>query len=388
MSPILAVELLFFAIFGQTTHEQFKVDNSDGQPVWTTALFKLAFGIYMLVSVVVLINLLIAMMSDTYQRIQQQSDLEWKSTYSKLIRNMHRTTTAPAPLNLLTTWISYFYRQYEKRSNSKQRPSLVQLMGLRRTGRLSPRSKMGAKWLSRVKKTQIGHKDSVALSVAHLSPLGSQLSFSNSLRIDNVVDWEVVRRKYLLASPIDVTEKLFFAIFGQKDADDFTIALGRGQQPPWTIYVFKISFSMYMLVSVIVLINLLIAMMSDTYQSIQQQSDIEWKYGLSKLIRNMQKASSAPSPLNLLTTWMSYFYKICKKRYGKKQKMNVMEGFVKKQAMGKRAFAIGEKSVSFKRLPEGSAGSQLFLPNIANILDWEVVRKKYRLRFGGLTKKN
>lgn len=46
---------------------------------------------------------------------------------------------------------------------------------------------------------------------------------------------------------------------------------------------------MYMLVSVIVLINLLIAMMSDTYQSIQQQSDIEWKYGLSKLIRNMQK---------------------------------------------------------------------------------------------------
>lgn len=44
-----------------------------------------------------------------------------------------------------------------------------------------------------------------------------------------------------------------------------------------------------MLVSVIVLINLLIAMMSDTYQSIQSQSDIEWKYGLSKLIRKMQK---------------------------------------------------------------------------------------------------
>lgn len=44
-----------------------------------------------------------------------------------------------------------------------------------------------------------------------------------------------------------------------------------------------------MLVTVIVLINLLIAMMSDTYQTIQAQSDIEWKYGLSKLIRNMQK---------------------------------------------------------------------------------------------------
>lgn len=88
MNPIYAVELLFFAIFGQTTHEQFKVEKD--QPQWTTVLFKLAFGIYMLVSVVVLINLLIAMMSDTYQRIQAQSDIEWKYGLSKLIRNMHR----------------------------------------------------------------------------------------------------------------------------------------------------------------------------------------------------------------------------------------------------------------------------------------------------------
>lgn len=88
MDPVLAVELLFFAIFGQTTHESFKVEPL--QPNWTTVLFKLTFGIYMLVSVVVLINLLIAMMSDTYQRIQAQSDIEWKYGLSKLVRNMHR----------------------------------------------------------------------------------------------------------------------------------------------------------------------------------------------------------------------------------------------------------------------------------------------------------
>lgn len=45
-------------------------------------------------------------------------------------------------------------------------------------------------------------------------------------------------------------------------------------------------------------------MMSDTYQRIQQQSDIEWKFGLAKLIRNMQRTQVAPSPLNLLTTWL------------------------------------------------------------------------------------
>lgn len=55
---------------------------------------------------------------------------------------------------------------------------------------------MGTKWLGKIKKTQVAHKDSVALSVVHLSPLGSQLSFNNGLRIDTVVDWDAVRRKY------------------------------------------------------------------------------------------------------------------------------------------------------------------------------------------------
>lgn len=79
MNPIVAFELLFFAVFGQTTTEQTQVDKNSPstvkmQPLWTEVLFKIVFGIYMLVSVVVLINLLIAMMSDTYQRIQVKSN--------------------------------------------------------------------------------------------------------------------------------------------------------------------------------------------------------------------------------------------------------------------------------------------------------------------------
>lgn len=74
MNPIFAFELLFFAVFGQTTTENTRVHrDSNMQPAWTNYLFKIVFGIYMLVSVVVLINLLIAMMSDTYQRIQVTS---------------------------------------------------------------------------------------------------------------------------------------------------------------------------------------------------------------------------------------------------------------------------------------------------------------------------
>jgi len=56
---------------------------------------------------------------------------------------------------------------------------------------------MGAKWLSKVKKGQVRPKDSVTLSVVHLSPLGSQLSFNSATRIENVVDWDSIRKKYL-----------------------------------------------------------------------------------------------------------------------------------------------------------------------------------------------
>ena len=38
---------------------------------------------------------------------------------------------------------------------------------------------------------------------------------------------------------------------------------------------------------------------------------MEWKFGLAKLIRNMQRTFVAPTPLNLFTTWMV----LIRKRY-------------------------------------------------------------------------
>ncbi|XP_066253308.1 serine/threonine-protein phosphatase 6 regulatory ankyrin repeat subunit B isoform X9 [Euwallacea similis] len=203
MNPLLAFELLFFAVFGQTTYDELTVKPRKGsqywRPPWTDNLFKVVFGIYMLVSVVVLINLLIAMMSDTYQRIQAQSDIEWKFGLSKLIRNMHRTTTAPSPINLITTWLFYMVDICKKRVKTKKRQSLVHLMGsFQKTTQLSPRSKAGAKWLSKVKKgRQIAPKEMSGFSLSQMSPLGSQLSLSAvTTRIEHVTDWEAIAKKY------------------------------------------------------------------------------------------------------------------------------------------------------------------------------------------------
>ena len=71
ISPLDTFELLFFALFGLVEPENLPPVHRN--PIWSITLVKAVFGIYLIVTLIVLINLLIAMMSDTYQRIQVMS---------------------------------------------------------------------------------------------------------------------------------------------------------------------------------------------------------------------------------------------------------------------------------------------------------------------------
>ncbi|KAG7213935.1 hypothetical protein KM043_003134 [Ampulex compressa] len=193
-----------------------------------------------------------------------------------------------------------------------------------------------------------------------------------------------------------MTENLFFAIFGQKDTNDFTVLLKRNMQPSWTIYLFKVFFSLYMLVSVIVLINLLIAMMSDTYHSIQSQSDIEWKFGLSKLIRKMQKTRTAPSPLNLVSSWTTYLVNVYTARANKNAKTSKEGSLFERHPApsGNSLFPRAGRTlptvppddkIDLALRASASFGSQTSLKSVLridNVVEWERVRQKYRMRFG------
>ena len=66
-------EIPFFALFGITNYDDMKFSNYI-QP-GTYYMFKAVFATYLTMTIIVLINLLIAMMSDTYCRIQEQSDI-------------------------------------------------------------------------------------------------------------------------------------------------------------------------------------------------------------------------------------------------------------------------------------------------------------------------
>ena len=52
------------------------------------------------------------------------------------------------------------------------------------------------------------------------------------------------------------------------------------------------------------------------YEIFQQQSDVEWKFGLAKLIRSMHRTDMSPSPINLVTTWLVYLFRVCRRGRG------------------------------------------------------------------------
>nr|XP_033785571.1 serine/threonine-protein phosphatase 6 regulatory ankyrin repeat subunit A-like [Geotrypetes seraphini] len=109
--------------------------------------------------------------------------------------------------------------------------------------------------------------------------------------------------------PVDITVVLFFSLFGLIDPECLP-PLNR--TPHFTFVIVRFIFGVYLVVTLIVLINLLIAMMSDTYQRIQAQSDTEWKFGRATLIRDMTRKSGTPSPFNLCTNLFYYVKMFCK----------------------------------------------------------------------------
>lgn len=64
----------------------------------------LMFGSYSVINVIVLLNLLIAMMSNSYAMITEHSDTEWKFARTKLwLSYFEEGATLPPPFNIFPT---------------------------------------------------------------------------------------------------------------------------------------------------------------------------------------------------------------------------------------------------------------------------------------------
>ncbi|XP_014469210.1 PREDICTED: transient-receptor-potential-like protein [Dinoponera quadriceps] len=89
---------LFWASFGMVGIETFELT---GIKSYTRFWGLLMFGSYSVINVIVLLNLLIAMMSNSYAVIEEHSDIEWKFARTKLWMSYFEDTgTLPAPFNI------------------------------------------------------------------------------------------------------------------------------------------------------------------------------------------------------------------------------------------------------------------------------------------------
>jgi hypothetical protein len=87
------------------------------------------------------------------------------------------------------------------------------------------------------------------------------------------------------------------------------------------IYIFdnllmrKIFFFFYIFVTNIILTNLLIAQMSSTYESVNDEADVQWKFKRSSGIKDLYHSSFLPSPLNLINSIASFKQRETKMRF-------------------------------------------------------------------------
>lgn len=70
---------------------------------------------------------------------------------------------------------------------------------------------------------------------------------------------------------------------------------------------------LYVIVAQVILVNLLIAMMGDTYSIIKERADEEWKFGrLVSVMESTERHHRIPPPFNLPITMMDFIHSQCK----------------------------------------------------------------------------
>ncbi|XP_075437754.1 uncharacterized protein LOC142476069 [Ascaphus truei] len=190
--PVDITVLLFFSLFGLV--DPGCLPPLSRTPQFTFVIVRFVFGVYLIVTLIVLINLLIAMMSDTYQRIQAQSDTEWKFGRATLIRDMIRKSGTPSPFNLFTN-LFYYIKLLCKHNGKLCSTNARDLMGEEDVDGFSD-----ARSIDLLAHTSLGWIRTTAKRTTHVSPEGGEFRDQRSagpVHIDDIINWHTVVLRYL-----------------------------------------------------------------------------------------------------------------------------------------------------------------------------------------------
>ncbi|XP_058788696.1 transient-receptor-potential-like protein isoform X2 [Phymastichus coffea] len=108
---------------------------------------------------------------------------------------------------------------------------------------------------------------------------------------------EACARWRRFSSLFETVQSLFWASFGGIGIDTFELTGIKSYTRFWGLLM----FGSYSVINVIVLLNLLIAMMSNSYSIIEEHADTEWKFARTKLwMSYFEEGGTLPPPFNVL----------------------------------------------------------------------------------------
>ncbi|XP_040902588.1 short transient receptor potential channel 4b isoform X2 [Toxotes jaculatrix] len=127
------LQSLFWSVFGLIS---LYVTNVKPKHEFTEFVGTTMFGTYNVISLVVLLNMLIAMMNNSYQHIADHADIEWKFARTKLwMSYFEEGGTLPSPFNIIPSPKSVYYLIGWIKSFLVRRPSLKRLETFETLGR-------------------------------------------------------------------------------------------------------------------------------------------------------------------------------------------------------------------------------------------------------------
>ncbi|XP_068623201.1 transient receptor potential protein [Battus philenor] len=119
-------------------------------------------------------------------------------------------------------------------------------------------------------------------------------------------------RRY--ANLFETSQSLFWASFGLVDLTTFELTGIKSFTRFWAL----LTFGSYSVINIIVLLNMLIAMMSNSYQIISERADMEWKFARSNLwMSYFEDGDTVPPPFNIVPTpkhFKGWIDRCCSKR--------------------------------------------------------------------------
>eukprot|EP01045_Picozoa_sp_COSAG04_P000693 COSAG04_NODE_18_length_39571_cov_50.788128_23_plen_363_part_00 len=98
---VLGLDLDDYYTGGLSYHERNGILEWD-VPSKGSVVFQMIFSVlFFLLTTIILMNLLIAMMSDTFGRVYATQEAEWRMKFAKMVREYWDATLTPTPVNLL-----------------------------------------------------------------------------------------------------------------------------------------------------------------------------------------------------------------------------------------------------------------------------------------------